>query len=60
MFFFFYFVLTGGPGRWSRPMGCAATVLASTAAGAGRGVPGGTASVSSLPLPWAARAQGLA
>lgn len=46
----FYCVLTGGQDSWSLPMGCAAMVLASTAAGAGRGAPGGTASVSSLPL----------
>lgn len=56
----FFCVLTGGPGRWPHPMGCAATALASTAAGAGRGAPGGTASVSILPLLWAARALGLA
>lgn len=56
----YYSVLTGGPGRWPRPMGCAATGLASTAAGAGRNAPGGTANVSSLPLPCAARAPGLA
>lgn len=57
---FFYCLLTGGPGRWSHPMAYVATERVSTAAGAGHGAPGGTASVSSLPLPWAARARGLA
>lgn len=39
-------VLTGGPGRWPHPTGCADTAAASTAAGVGRASPGASASVS--------------
>lgn len=56
----FYCVLTGGPGRWPHPMGFAAMALTSTVAGAGHVALGGIASVSSLPLPWAAGVLGLA